>query len=281
MVQPNDIPEGSMVSNIIDEVQSEIDNDLEGAPSSDAQFNDQVQRAIDAQMPNVINQVRQEFQSQISGQQSLQDKGLNAIRRDTDTRIVQLENELKGYQNRDREQQFLGGLDMSQREVAEPLLQEMARRDETNAQQLEQMQRYMVQNQSVQTQQPEVPPSYQQEIRAVVQNMGVNPDDQNVNYSVLQDYSKTQEQRSQIFLQSVTQAAILRDREGSQGQSSTQTPAAQADPQAQTPPMENSRQGGNGSHNNMDELLDWYLTIGSPSPEQQVYYNQKFEQFSQ
>ena len=281
MVQPNDIPEGSMVSNIIDEVQSEIDNDLGGAANSDAQFNDQVQRAIDAQMPNVINQVRQEFQSQISGQQSLQDKGLNAIRRDTDTRIVQLENELKGYQNRDREQQFLGGLDMSQREVAEPLLQEMARRDETNAQQLEQMQRYMVQNQSVQTQQPEVPPSYQQEIRAVVQNMGVNPDDQNVNYSVLQDYSKTQEQRSQIFLQSVTQAAILRDREGSQGQSSTQTPAAQADPQAQTPPMENSRQGGNGSHNNMDELLDWYLTIGSPNPEQQVYYNQKFEQFSQ
>ena len=281
MVQPNDIPEGSMVSNIIDEVQSEIDNDLEGAPSSDAQFNDQVQRAIDAQMPNVINQVRQEFQSQISGQQSLQDKGLNAIRRDTDTRIVQLENELKGYQNRDREQQFLGGLDMSQREVAEPLLQEMARRDETNAQQLEQMQRYMVQNQSVQTQQPEVPPSYQQEIRAVVQNMGVNPDDQNVNYSVLQDYSKTQEQRSQIFLQSVTQAAILRDREGSQGQSSTQTPATQPDPQPQTPPMENSRQGNNGSHNNMDELLDWYLTIGSPNPEQQVYYNQKFEQFSQ
>jgi hypothetical protein len=280
MVQPNEIPEENMVSNIIDEVQSEIDNDLKGAPSSDAQFNDQVQRAIDAQMPQVISQVRNEFQSQISGQQSLQDKGLNAIRRDTDTRIVQLENELKGYQNRDREQQFLGGLDMSQREVAEPLLQEMARRDETNTQQLEQMQRYMAQNQSVQTQQPEVPPSYQQEIRAVVQNMGVNPDDQNVNYSVLQDYSKTQEQRSQIFLQSVTQAAILRDREGSQGQSSTQTPAAQADPQAQTPPMENSRQGGNGSHNNMDELLDWYLTIGSPSSEQQVYYNQKFEQFS-
>ena len=271
-----------MVSNIIDEVQSEIDNDLGGAANSDAQFNDQVQRAIDAQMPQVISQVRNEFQSQISGQQSLQDKGLNAIRRDTDTRIVQLENELKGYQNRDREQQFLGGLDMSQREVAEPLLQEMARRDETNTQQLEQMQRYMAQNQSVQTQQPEVPPSYQQEIRAVVQNMGVNPDDTNVNYAVLQDYSKTQEQRSQTFLQSVTQAAILRDREGSQqGQSGTQTPVAQAvDPQAQTPPMENSRQGGNGSHNNMDELLDWYLTIGSPSSEQQVYYNQKFEQFS-
>ena len=63
-------------------------------------------------------------------------------------------------------------------------------------------------------------------------------------------------------------------------QSSTQTPATQPDPQAQTPPMENSRQGNNGSHNNMDELLDWYLGLGTPNSEQQAYYNQKFEQFS-
>ena len=281
MVQPNGNPGEEMVSNIIDEVQSEIDNDLEGASSSDAQFNDQVQRAIDAQMPNVINQVRQEFQSQISGQQSLTDKGLNAIRRDSDQRIAQLESQLRGYEDRDRQQQYLNSLDMSQREVAEPLLQEMAHRDQANAQQLQQMQQYMVQNQSVQQQQPEVPQSYQQEIREVVQNMGVDPNDQNINYAVLQDYSKTQKQRSQIFLQSVTQSAILRDREGNQGQSGTQTPATQPDPQAQTPPMENSRQGNNGSHNNMDELLDWYLTPGfTPSPEQQAYYNQKFEQFS-
>ena len=280
MVQPNGNPGEEMVSNIIDEVQSEIDNDLEGASSSDAQFNDQVQRAIDAQMPNVINQVRQEFQSQISGQQSLTDKGLNAIRRDSDQRIAQLESQLRGYEDRDRQQQYLNSLDMSQREVAEPLLQEMAHRDQANAQQLQQMQQYMVQNQSVQQQQPEVPQSYQQEIREVVQNMGVDPNDQNVNYAVLQDYSKTQEQRSQIFLQSVTQAAILRDREGNQGQSGTQTPATQPDPQAQTPPMENSRQGNNGSHNNMDELLDWYLGLGTPNSEQQAHYNQKFEQFS-
>ncbi len=280
MVQPNGNPGEEMVSNIIDEVQSEIDNDLEGASSSDAQFNDQVQRAIDAQMPNVINQVRQEFQSQISGQQSLTDKGLNAIRRDSDQRIAQLESQLRGYEDRDRQQQYLNSLDMSQREVAEPLLQEMAHRDQANAQQLQQMQQYMVQNQSVQQQQPEVPQSYQQEIREVVQNMGVDPNDQNINYAVLQDYSKTQKQRSQIFLQSVTQSAILRDREGNQGQSGTQTPATQPDPQAQTPPMENSRQGNNGSHNNMDELLDWYLGLGTPNSEQQAYYNQKFEQFS-
>ena len=280
MVQPNGNPGEEMVSNIIDEVQSEIDNDLEGASSSDAQVTDQVQRAIDAQMPNVINQVRQEFQSQISGQQSLTDKGLNAIRRDSDQRIAQLESQLRGYEDRDRQQQYLNSLDMSQREVAEPLLQEMAHRDQANAQQLQQMQQYMVQNQSVQQQQPEVPQSYQQEIREVVQNMGVDPNDQNINYAVLQDYSKTQKQRSQIFLQSVTQSAILRDREGNQGQSGTQTPATQPDPQAQTPPMENSRQGNNGSHNNMDELLDWYLGLVNPNSEQQAYYNQKFEQFS-
>ena len=113
MVQPNGNPGEEMVSNIIDEVQSEIDNDLEGASSSDAQFNDQVQRAIDAQMPNVINQVRQEFQSQISGQQSLTDKGLNAIRRDSDQRIAQLESQLRGYEDRDRQQQYLNSLDSS------------------------------------------------------------------------------------------------------------------------------------------------------------------------
>jgi len=104
--------------------------------------------------------------------------------------------------------------------------------------------------------------------------MGVNRNDTNVNYQVLMDTTKTDAQKQEVFFASVRNAVTQ------QGQSSTQTPATQPNPQAQTPPMENSRQGNNGSHNNMDELLDWYLTIGSPNSEQQAYYNQKFEQFS-
>ena len=112
-----------------------------------------------------------------------------------------------------------------------------------------------------------------------VESFGLNRSDTNIKYDILSNNTLNDTQKKQAFNQMLGDLRVQYALNTQQ--SGTQTPVAQADPQAQTPPMENSRQGGNGSHNNMDELLDWYLTIGSPSPEQQVYYNQKFEQFSQ
>ena len=269
MVQPNGVPEeipgNDMMNNIIDQASADIDRELATESQAQPLTADQVQQIVQTQMSQV--------QNQISGLQSLYDKGLNAIRRDSESMIQQMQQQTTTQQNQARREQYLNSLDTREREVAEPLLEEIENLKQSQINQLL-AQQSVPQNEPVDNGQQNVQAQWEQ-IYKVVEDMGVNRNDPNVNYNLLLDNSKTDAQKQQEFFASVSSAVVQ------QGQSGTQTPVAQADPQAQTPPMENSRQGGNGSHNNMDELLDWYLTIGSPNPEQQVYYNQKFEQFSQ
>ena len=271
MVQPNGVPEeipgNDMVNNIIDQASAEIDRELATSTESQAQplTADQVQQIVQTQMSQV--------QNQISGLQSLYDKGLNAIRRDSESMIQQMQQQTLTQQNQERRNQYLNSLDTREREVAEPLLEEIENLKQSQINQLL-AQQSVPQNEAVNNVQQNVQNQWEQ-VYKIVEDMGLNRNDPNVNYSILMDSSKTDSQKQQEFFASVRSAVVQ------QGQSSTQTPATQPDPQAQTPPVENSRQGNNGSHNNMDELLDWYLTPGfTPSPEQQAYYNQKFEQFS-
>lgn len=270
MVQPNGVPEeipgNDMVNNIIDQASAEIDRELATTAESQAQplTADQVQQIVQSQM--------QPFQTQISGLQSLVDRGLNSIRRDSESALQQMQQQTLTQQNQERRNQYLNSLDTREREVAEPLLEEIENLKQSQINQLL-AQQSVPQNEPVDNVQQNVQNQWEQ-VYKIVEDMGLNRNDPNVNYSILMDSSKTDPQKQQEFFASVRSAVVQ------QGQSSTQTPATQPDPQAQTPPMENSRQGNNGSHNNMDELLDWYLTIGSPNSEQQAYYNQKFEQFS-
>ena len=81
MVQPNGVPEeipgNDMMNNIIDQASADIDRELATESQAQPLTADQVQQIVQTQMSQV--------QNQISGLQSLYDKGLNAIRRDSES----------------------------------------------------------------------------------------------------------------------------------------------------------------------------------------------------
>ena len=271
MVQPNGVPEeipgNDMVNNIIDQASAEIDRELATTAESQAQplTADQVQQIVQSQM--------QPFHSQISGLQSLYDRGLNAIRRDSEEKLQQIQRESQMQQSQAKRDQYLGTLDGRERELVEPLMQEMDNMKQVYLQSLASQQPVQA------TQQAPAAQSQDQweAVYKVVENMGVNRNDTNVNYQVLMDTTKTDDQKQEAFFASVRTAVTQQGQ-----QQATQTPAQPqtADPQSQTPPMENSRQGGAGTHQNIDELCDWYIGLSRPTTEQEAYYRQKFEQLS-
>jgi len=266
MVQP-EIPGDEAVNNIIDQASAEIDRELATTAESQAQplTADQVQQIVQSQM--------QPFQNQISGLQSLYDRGLNAIRRDSEEKLQQIQRETQMQQSQARRDQYLGTLDGRERELVEPLMQEMDNMKQVYLQSLASQQSAQVPEQA-----PAANPQDQWEaVYKVVENMGVNRNDANVNYQVLMDTTKTDAQKQEVFFASVRNAVTQ------QGQQQVPQATAQpqpADPQAQTPPVENSRQGGSGVHQSIDELCDWYIGLNRPTQEQEAYYRQKFEQLT-
>ena len=249
MVQP-EIPGDEAVNNIIDQASAEIDRELATTAESQAQplTADQVQQIVQSQM--------QPFQNQISGLQSLYDRGLNAIRRDSEEKLQQIQRETQMQQSQVKRDQYLSALDGRERELVEPLMQEMDNMKQVYLQSLASQQSAQV---------PEQAPA-------------ANPQDQwEAVYKVVENMTKTDDQKQAIFFASVRNAVTQ------QGQQQVPQATAQsqpADPQAQTPPVENSRQGGSGVHQSIDELCDWYIGLNRPTQEQEAYYRQKFEQLT-
>ena len=249
MVQP-EIPGDEAVNNIIDQASAEIDRELATTAESQAQplTADQVQQIVQSQM--------QPFQNQISGLQSLYDRGLNAIRRDSEEKLQQIQRETQMQQSQAKRDQYLSALDGRERELVEPLMQEMDNMKQVYLQSLASQQSAQV---------PEQAPA-------------ANPQDQwEAVYKVVENMTKTDDQKQAIFFASVRNAVTQ------QGQQQVPQATAQsqpADPQAQTPPVENSRQGGSGVHQSIDELCDWYIGLNRPTQEQEAYYRQKFEQLT-
>ena len=95
MVQPNGVPEeitgNDMVNNIIDQASADIDRELATESQAQPLTADQVQQIVQTQLSQV--------QNQISGLQSLYDKGLNAIRRDSESMIQQMQQQTTTQQN--------------------------------------------------------------------------------------------------------------------------------------------------------------------------------------
>ena len=275
MVQPNgtpeEIPGDNVVGNIIDQVQSEIDLDQSNVVESEVEPFSQAQMAA---VQQIVQNATSSYERQVQGLQSLIDRGLNAVRRDTDIRDQETRNMVLNQQYKEQKEAYLNNLDPMQREAVEPIYDQLQQLQRNQVQIAAQQQIYSQNAQPAQdTSNAECEAVYQH-----VESFGLNRSDTNIKYDILSNNTLNDSQKKQAFNQMLGDLRVQYALNTQQ--SSTQTPATQPDPQAQTPPMENSRQGNNGSHNNMDELLDWYLTIGSPNSEQQAYYNQKFEQFS-
>ena len=275
MVQPNgtpeEIPGDNVVGNIIDQVQSEIDLDQSNVVESEVEPFSQAQMAA---VQQIVQNATSSYERQVQGLQSLIDRGLNAVRRDTDIRDQETRNMVLNQQYKEQKEAYLNNLDPMQREAVEPIYDQLQQLQRNQVQIAAQQQIYSQNAQPAQdTSNAEWEAVYQH-----VESFGLNRSDTNIKYDILSNNTLNDSQKKQAFNQMLGDLRVQYALNTQQ--SSTQTPATQPDPQAQTPPMENSRQGNNGSHNNMDELLDWYLGLGTPNSEQQAYYNQKFEQFS-
>ena len=275
MVQPNgtpeEIPGDNVVGNIIDQVQSEIDLDQSNVVESEVEPFSQAQMAA---VQQIVQNATSSYERQVQGLQSLIDRGLNAVRRDTDIRDQETRNMVLNQQYKEQKEAYLNNLDPMQREAVEPIYDQLQQLQRNQVQIAAQQQIYSQNAQPAQdTSNAEWEAVYQH-----VESFGLNRSDTNIKYDILSNNTLNDSQKKQAFNQMLGDLRVQYALNTQQ--SSTQTPATQPDPQAQTPPVENSRQGNNGSLNNMDELLDWYLGLGTPNSEQQAYYIQKFEQFS-
>ena len=263
MVQPNENPESpsgsDVVNNIIDQASADLDRELDSTQPQ----------------PPTAEQVR-ELQAQISqtqaenrGLQGMLDKAVNAIRRDSENRI---DERFRQMQQAQQNQDYLNSLDPREREVQEPMLEK-----------LNNLERQVVTQQTMPQGQPQPQPQPQtsvesqwEQVYRIVEGMGLNRNDPNVNYAVLTDNTKTDAQKEQMFYASVSTAVAQR------GQPTPQAPVTQAvDPQVQTPPVENGRQGSAEGAQNLDQLMDWWLPLQNPTEQQKEDYRRKLDQFQQ
>ena len=171
MVQPNENPESpsgsDVVNNIIDQASADLDRELDSTQPQ----------------PPTAEQVR-ELQAQISqtqaenrGLQGMLDKAVNAIRRDSESRI---DERFRQMQQAQQNQDYLNSLDPREREVQEPMLQ-----------QLNELKQQVVSQQVMPQGQPQPQPQPQtsvesqwEQVYRIVEGMGLNRNDPNVKYLI-------------------------------------------------------------------------------------------------
>ena len=126
MVQPNgtpeEIPGDNVVGNIIDQVQSEIDLDQSNVVESEVEPFSQAQMAA---VQQIVQNATSSYERQVQGLQSLIDRGLNAVRRDTDIRDQETRNMVLNQQYKEQKEAYLNNLDPMQREAVEPIYDQL------------------------------------------------------------------------------------------------------------------------------------------------------------
>lgn len=214
--------------NPVDEAQREIDQVQEGTVDGSPEVDWKAQ--FEALTKQMADQGRQ-----VSGLTSKIDKGLDAIRRDSEERIAKLET------NRTLES-TLAGMPEEYRSWAEPLVRqnaEMAARLQT-----------LEASQSHSTGETQVGGSDMQQIYDVVRDMGLDPNTPGIDYGVLAQPGLSDSDRRQRFFASIRQVQGV----------TTPTPAPPQptpppQPQPQTPPTGRSPSAV-GNVDTIDSLLD-------------------------
>ena len=197
---------------------------------------DAAQQTLDAEQGNPATQqyatveqiqnLEKLITSQTSGLQSKIDTGLNAIRRDAESRVAEQAESIRNQQIND-------------------LMEDLAPEQQAQLKRL-----WSEQQQAVQ--QPGAGQLTEQEradAQTFVRNSGVDPNDARIDYGSLVDASLSIDQRQQKFIASVFDAKTV-----------AQTPAPVAQqPQTQSPPVEAPAGTGNGL-NNVDAVRDAYIS---------------------
>lgn len=214
--------EESIVDDVIAADQAEIDREQEAAPVSPSLTVEQVQAMINTSNVQVTNVVR--------GLQGVVDRTQAQVGGLRDGIMSDLSSQLS-------RQEYIAGLDESERRLVEPLLAEQDRlRDRVDAQPAETQES------------PSDSDAQWQQVFGFVQSFGLNPRDQRINYAILSDTTQTPEQRQSVFVTSLKNALL------SDGlRAPNPTPV-----QAVSPPISTSgRSAATGQ--NPDDVRDQYI----------------------
>lgn len=204
----------------------------------------------------------QELAAQVRGLQGKQDKALNSIRQDASREVDErVEARLKQMVAEQQRSSYIAQLSDEQREVAEPLLNEI------QALRTEMM--------------PQTQPVQQQAVNGVdyealdnaakmVQRFGLAWDDEHVRYGVIGDPNLTPDQQEELFYQSILVAVQNK-------QNTAPSPAAAPQRQTANPPVEAEPSNARGTIRNADDLRDAFIQ-GKLSNEE---YKQRMQSFGE
>jgi len=198
---------------------------------------DAAQQTLDAEQGNPVAQqyatveqiqsLEKLIISQTGGLQSKIDTGLNAIRRDAETRVTEQASAIRTQ----RVNELLSDLEPEHQAEMKRLWDEQQQAAQPAPGQLTEQER--------------------DEAQRFARNAGVDPNDTRIDYVALVDPSISVDQRQQKFIASVFEAKAP-------AQPAVQTPAVQQ-PQTANPPVEAPAGTGNGL-NNVDAVRDAYIS---------------------
>ena len=236
MVNQNEIDEEQIVDELTTDQQA-MDQQQGLAPAAA-----EPQYLTAAQAQEMVSQHTAQLRTELRGLQGLYDKGLNAIRSDTQ-QIV--EGKLSALQEGLNRRAYLESLDEDTRNVVQPLYTE-----------LDSMRSMLQQKLSpeaapAQTAQPQSTANEQwQRVYQFVRSFGVDPNDASIRYSTLVDQNLTAQERQDQFVASLRSAL----QKGGQ----TGAPAARPQPATANPPVEAGRSGANANVrlNSLEDVVD-------------------------
>ena len=199
-----------------------------------------------------LQALREDFSRQVAGLQSKVDKGLNAIRRDTEEQARQ--------QQEAAMKQYMEQLPEEYREGFEML----ANQNRQYQQQLSQIQN------GNEPEQPQVSSEWEQ-IYAIPKSMGLDPQTPGIDYAAFTDAGLTEDQRRDRFFASIKTVM------GSNTQ--TETPATpQATEQVQSPPTSGTPTSSSPSNLRSEEQIQRAYIEGKLTKEE---YQQRLTQVGQ
>ncbi len=199
-----------------------------------------------------LQALREDFSRQVAGLQSKVDKGLNAIRRDTEEQARQ--------QQETAMKQYMEQLPEEYREGFEML----ANQNRQYQQQLSQIQN------GNEPEQPQVSSEWEQ-IYAIPRSMGLDPQTPGIDYASFTDAGLTENQRRDRFFASIKTVMS--------GNTTSETPATpQTTEQVQSPPTGGTPTSGSASNLRSEEQIQRAYIEGKLTKEQ---YQQRLTEVGQ
>mgnify|MGYP003643295286 CR=1 FL=1 len=226
--------DGNDLTQIIDQAQHDID--VEQGVVDTTSEESQVQ-ALQSQLAGQTDQIRQ-LTSMVNASRGHTDRALNAIRGGVDQAV---EEKIASLGEKARQAQLLETINEDQRPIFQSMMERLDKID--NKPQAQEVGEQAPIDSDTQAQ--------WKQVYTMVEQMGINPQDNRINYQLLVDQSvATPEQRQGNFMQNLTQ--ILGSNNSQQPQSVGRSPST-------NPPVESMSPSTSTAFRNSEDIRDAYI----------------------